>query len=185
PILLVAANIPDIDVISLAGGPLSYLHYHRHLTHSLIAMPVMAAMAVALVWAVRRKPLAWSGAFAVALAGVASHLLMDWTNMYGVRLLLPFSPQWQRLDLNSVVDLWIWAAFLLGIAGPFIGRLVGGEISSGALKDRHPGRGGAIFALVFLLLYDGGRAMLHTRAVATLESRIYQGASPARVAALP
>ncbi len=185
PILLLAANAPDIDIVTLAGGPLTYLHYHRHLTHSLIAMPVLAALAVLLVRLAWRKPIRWFGAWAAALIGVASHLLLDLTNMYGIRLLLPFSAAWQRLDLNSVIDLWIWAALLLGIAGPFVSRLVGGEITSGTLRDRHPGRGGAIFALAFVLLYDCGRVVLHTRAVATLESRIYQGHPPERVAALP
>ena len=185
PILLLAANAPDIDVVTLAAGPLTYLHYHRHLTHSLIAMPVLAAAAIVLVRLAWRKPIRWAGAFAAALIGVASHLLLDLTNMYGIRLLLPFSGAWQRLDLNSVIDLWIWAALLLGIAGPFVSRLVGGEITSGTLRDRHPGRGGAIFALAFVLLYDCGRVVLHTRAVATLESRIYQGHPPEHVAALP
>ena len=40
PIVVLAANAPDIDILSAAGGSLNYLHYHRHLTHSLIAMPV-------------------------------------------------------------------------------------------------------------------------------------------------
>lgn len=185
PILLLAANAPDIDILSVAGGSLNYLHYHRHLTHSLIAMPFLAVAAVLLVRSIWRKPLPWAGACAAALLGVASHLLLDWTNVYGVRLLLPFSAEWQHLDLNSIVDLWIWAALLLGIAGPFISRLVSGEITSGAAKDRHPGRGGALFALTFVLLYDCGRSVLHTRAIATLESRIYQGAAPQRVAAFP
>lgn len=178
PILLLAANLPDIDVLSLAGGPLNYLHYHRHLTHSLVAMPVMAALAVLLVRLVGRKPVHWLGGFLAALVGVASHLLMDWTNMYGIRPLLPFSSEWQRLDLNSVIDLWIWAVLLLCILGPFVARLVGGEITSGSLRERYPGRSGAVFALAFVLLYTCGREVLHSRAVAVLESRIYQGAAP-------
>ena len=185
PILLLAANIPDIDIVTAAGGSLNYIHYHRHLTHSLIAMPIMAAACVLLVRLFWRKEFHWGAGFAAAMIGVASHLLMDWTNMYGIRLLLPFSESWQRLDINSVVDLWIWAAFLLGIAGPFVARLVSGEITSGALRSRYPGRGGAIFALTFLLLYDCGRGVLHTRAMATVESRIYRGVAPLRAAAFP
>ena len=57
---MLAANAPDIDVVSVAGGPVSYLHYHRHLTHSLIAMPVMAILCVLLVRAVSRKPVSGS-----------------------------------------------------------------------------------------------------------------------------
>ena len=56
PILLLAANVPDIDIITASGGPLSYLHYHRHLTHSLVAMPLMALLPVVLVRLAARKP---------------------------------------------------------------------------------------------------------------------------------
>ncbi len=185
PILLLAANAPDIDVVTAFGGSLNYLHYHRHLTHSLAALPVMALLPVLLVWAVARKPVRWCGALLAAAIAVGSHLALDWTNVYGIRLWLPFSPDWLHLDLTSVVDLWIWAALLLGVAGPFVGRLVGSEIASGMARQRHYGRGLAIFALLFLLVYNCGRAVLHTRAMATLDARIYQQSTPLRVAALP
>ena len=55
PILLLAANAPDIDILSVAGGSLSYLHYHRPLTHSLVAMPIMALLPVAVVGFAGRK----------------------------------------------------------------------------------------------------------------------------------
>jgi hypothetical protein len=71
---------------------------------------------------------------------------------------------------------------LLALAGPLLARLVNTEIGS---RTSHPGRGFAIFALVFLLAYNAGRAVLHARAVAMLDSRIYAGAAPLRVAALP
>jgi len=185
PILMLAANAPDIDIVTAAGGSVNYLHYHRHLTHSLLAMPAMALLPVILVRLVGRKPIHWLGAFFAALIAVASHLLLDLTNMYGIRLLLPFSAEWQRLDLTAVIDLWIWGVLLLGIIGPLITRLVGSEITSGTARESHHGRGLAIFGLVFILLYNCGRSVLHTRALASLESRIYQEAIPVRVAALP
>ena len=185
PILMLAANAPDIDIVTLSGGPLNYLHYHRHLTHSLVAMPVMAILPVILVRAVSGKPVHWVGAFLAALIAVASHLLLDFTNVYGIRLLLPFSSQWLRLDLTGLFDLWIWAAFLLGFAGPALSRLVSAEISSGKVRPRYSGRGWALFALLFVLLYDSGRAVLHARAVTTLDSRLYQGEIPLRVLAVP
>jgi inner membrane protein len=185
-ILLVAANIPDVDIASAIGGPLSYLHYHRHWTHSLLAMPLMALAAVALVRVVFRTPLRWVGAFAAALIGVASHILLDLTNTYGVRILLPFSSQWFHLDIAGFPDPWTWSILLLGILGPFLSRLVGSEITSGGeRRPRYYGRGGAIFALCVLALYDGGRGVLHARAINTLEARLYQGVEPLRVAACP
>ena len=184
-IVLLAANIPDIDIVSAAGGSLTYLHYHRHITHALVALPVMALLAVLLVRLIGRKPVHWRGALLAASIAVASHLLLDWTNIYGIRLLLPFSSRWLRLDLTSVVDLWIWSVALLSILGPLIGRLVASEITSGTARLRSHGRGFAWFALAFIVLYNGGRWVLHARAVATLESRLYQDAEPIRVAALP
>lgn len=185
PIVLLAANIPDIDAVTAAGGTLNYLAYHRHLTHSLLLMPVMALAAVVVVRLAGRKPVRWAGAFFAALIGVASHLALDWTNLYGIRLLLPFSSEWLRADTTGVVDLWIWAILALGIAGPFLARLVGSEISSGAARERHHGRGFAWFALLVVLLYDCGRGVLHARAVASLEARMYDGTVPLRVAAMP
>lgn len=185
PILLLAANAPDIDFLSAAGGSLSYLHYHRHLTHSLLAMPLMALLPVLVVRLASRKPVHWLGAFFAALIGVASHLLLDFTNSYGIRLWLPFSGDWQRLDITGVIDIWIWGALLLAIAGPFVARLVGSEVSSRTVREEHHGRGFAIFALAFLLLYNCGRGVLHARAVAALDSRLYGGSIPWSVAALP
>ncbi len=185
PILMLAANAPDIDIVTLAGGSLNYLHYHRHLTHSILAMPVMALLPVIFVRALGRRPIQWLAAFFIALIAVASHLLLDLTNIYGIRLFLPFSPQWLRLDLTSVVDLWIWGVLILGVVGPLIARLVGSEITSGAARNRHHGRGFAVFGLAFLLFYNCGRNVLHGRAMAQLDSRIYQGSAPIRVAALP
>lgn len=185
PILLLAANAPDIDIVSAGGGSLTYLHYHRHLTHSFLAMPAMALLSVVIVRLLARKPVRWLGAFAAAMVGVATHLVLDLTNTYGIRLLLPFSERWLRWDIVNVFDLWIWAVLLLALAAPFLGRLVGSEITSGSGKAKHHGRGFAWFALLFVLLYDCGRAVLHQRAIATLESRLYQGASPARVFAAP
>jgi inner membrane protein len=186
PILLLAANAPDIDIVTSAGGSLSYLHYHRHLTHSIAAMPVLALGTVALVWAFARKQkIRWAGAFFAALIAIATHLLLDLTNTYGVRLFLPFSARWLRLDLMNIYDLWIWAVFLLCIAAPFLGKLVGSEIASRDARQPLHGRGFAWVALLFVLLYNGGRGVLHARAVNELDSRIYEDAAPVRTLAVP
>ena len=185
PILLLAANAPDIDVVSLSGGSLSYLHYHRHLTHSILAMPLMALGTVALVALVARKKIHWAGAFFAALIAVASHLLLDLTNTYGIRLLLPFSARWLRLDITNVFDIWIWAVFLVCIVGPFLAELVGTEIASRSTRHPLQGRGFAWVALLFLLLYNCGRGVMHARAEAELQSRVYEDSPPLRTLATP
>jgi inner membrane protein len=183
-ILLLAANAPDIDVVSAFGGSLNYLHYHRHITHSLVMLPVLPLVCVLVVRLLSRKPLNWLGAYLMAFAGVASHLILDLTNIYGVRLLLPFSGQWLRLDITSIIDFWIWGVLLFAMFAPVLARLVNAEIGATAQPKGGARRGFAIFALVSLLLYDSGRYIAHARAVAILESRIYSGSAPRRVAAL-
>jgi inner membrane protein len=180
-ILLLAANAPDIDVASAAGGSLAYLHYHRHLTHSLLMAPVVALLPLLIVRLAARKPIAWGMAYLLSLTAVASHLALDLTNVYGIRLLLPFSARWLRLDITSVVDPWIWIALLLAVIGPALSRLVAGEIGA----PSRPGRTASILALAFVLLYDGARAVIHERALAILDSRIYLGSPPIRIAAFP
>jgi inner membrane protein len=188
PLLILAANAPDIDILALVGGSLNYFHFHRHLTHAAVFAPVLAIALVALyrlgMRLAGRAPIAWGSAFAVALAGIASHLLLDLTNDYGERLLLPFSGDWLAVDICSIYDFWILALFFLCLAAPLLSRLVGGEIG-GMSKQRYPSRAFPILALAFLLLYDGGRFILHRRALATLDARQYDGASAIRVAAFP
>ncbi|HEX3878246.1 MAG TPA: metal-dependent hydrolase [Bryobacteraceae bacterium] len=184
-ILILAANAPDFDAVSGFWGPLTYLQYHRHLTHSFIAMPVVAILCVLAVRAFSRKPVAWAGAFFAALIGVFSHLLLDYTNGYGIRLLLPFSTRFYRLEWTAVIDVWIWAALFVGLAAPFLSRLVSSEITSSAARSRYPGRGWPIFALLFVLLYNCARGAIHARAVDELQSRIYNDAEPLRAAAVP
>src|SRR5262249_61899473 len=96
-----------------------------HSSPTLLPKPLCTLAAAAIVRLIVRKPIAWRGAFFAALLAVASHVLLDFTNIYGIRLLLPFSSAWQSLDITGVVDVWIWAVCLLGLAAPLLGKLVG------------------------------------------------------------
>lgn len=180
-IAVIAANAPDVDVVSVLGGTDTYFTYHRWATHAIVFAPVMALLPVVVVSVFLRRKVAWSKAWLVALIAVASHLLLDFTNPYGIRLWLPFSDAWPALDATHVVDVWIWAALLLGVFWPVLAGLVGSEIGS---KSK-PGRASAIVALLAIVLYDSGRFFLHSRAVETLESRVYDGTVPRRAVAFP
>ncbi len=182
-IMVLAANAPDFDTVSWLGGTGAYLHWHRNITHSLIALPVMALLAVAIVRVLGRRPVHWLNAWLIAMVGVASHLILDLTNVYGVRLMLPFSGHWFHWDITPVVDLGIWTIVLLGVAAPALGRLVGSEIG-----EKHKTAGNAGWAFTALLLfaaYDYGRSILHDRAIAILDARTYNGLAARRVGAFP
>jgi inner membrane protein len=180
-LLVLAANAPDVDIVYASRGALAYLEAHRGYTHCIVALPVMAMLSVLVVAALSRRRLPWLKAWLICCVGVASHLLLDWTNSYGIRLLLPFSSRWCHLDLNSLYDGYIWAILLIAAIWPLLSRLVSGEIGA-----RSPaGSGLAITALALVFFFDCGRSILHGRAIAQLNTRLYQGQLPRMVAALP
>ncbi|MCC6859942.1 MAG: metal-dependent hydrolase [Bryobacterales bacterium] len=183
-LLMAAANMPDIDILAWAGGPLSYLELHRGWSHSLMAIPLLATLPAALTQALSRRRVRLRAAYLAALAGVASHVALDATNAWGVRLLSPFSGAWFRLDAHSLLDVWIWLALLISVAAPWLSRLVGSEIGARP-RAAYPGRVLPIAALSFLVLYTGLKVALHERAVLVLDSRLYEDAVPRQTAAFP
>ena len=180
-LLMLSANAPDSDFVTIARGPLAYFQAHRGITHTVVALPVMALLCVLVVGAFTRSMRGWKAAWALCVIGVASHLLLDWTNTYGVRFLLPFSSSWFHLDLNGLGDLWIWGVLILAWLGPLLGRMVSSEMGA----PSGSGRALALFALSFFAVYDFGRWLAHRRAVEILNARVYQGGPPIRVAAFP
>jgi inner membrane protein len=183
-LMVLAANAPDVDAVSWLGGSIGHLQYHRGYTHTWMFLPLVAMLPVLIIRLLVRKsdpPFVWWKAYLASLVGVASHILLDWTNSYGIRTLLPFSSEWLSLNTTFVVDPWIWAVLTLAVGAPFISSLVSSEIGG----RKTTGKGWAIFALLFIVLYDTGRYLAHSRAVEILNARIYNGETPRRVGAFP
>lgn len=184
-LMLIAANIPDIDMLSWARGRLESVEIHRGYTHSLIGLPFVAVLPVILTALFARKRLPWRTAWLLSLIGVISHLLLDWTMSYGVRFFIPFSSTWFHLDLFALVDWVVLAVLMVAWLAPALSRLVSDEIGS---RRRTTGQGFAVFALVFFLLYGGFRGLMHSRVMKQLNSRIYEtalGGPAMRMAAFP
>ena len=127
-VCILSANAPDIDVISgFFGGRWTLLHYHRGITHSIIGTLTLGFLIPSIFYAVdraiaqrRKRPpqIRYRGLLIASLIAAATHPLMDWTNNYGVRPLLPWSGKWFYGDLVFIIDPYIWlvlggAAFLL------------------------------------------------------------------------
>ncbi len=179
---IIAANLPDIDIVAGLGGALPYLEYHRSYTHALSCAPLLAAIPPLLIFAIFRQRISL-GMYALSLIGVLSHLLLDWTNIYGIRMLLPFSSRWLRLDITDVVDPWILLLLLSAVAAPALARMVSMEISS--RPGPGPKRGWAWFAILMLIAYEGARYSGHERALALMGSRLFNGVVPQLITAIP
>lgn len=181
--VMIAANLPDIDGAPIFW-PARYIEWHRGYLHSLALAPLMALIPPLLFWAIKRQRITlWS--YTACLAGVLSHVLLDWTNIYGIRLLLPFSGRWMHLDMTDLLDPWIWAVLFLALAAPALARLVGSEIASSRRMKSGPQRGWAWFALIALLSYEGVRYTAHERALAEMGAHLVNGVIPKRVSVLP
>ena len=125
---VLAANSPDADVaIMLFGDRWDYLQHHRGITHALIGTAFLALLMPLIFYGVDRL---WSrlrgqppktnfrGLLIASVIVTATHPLLDWTNNYGVRPLLPWSSRWFYGDLVFIIDPFLWvvlggAAFLL------------------------------------------------------------------------
>jgi inner membrane protein len=183
PMMMIAANLPDIDAAAFFGGPVVYLQWHRSYPHALVFAPLMALIPPLLFLAFGRQRITlW--AYAASLIGVLSHLALDWTNVYGIRMLLPFSERYLRLDITDIVDPWIWTILFLALAAPALARMVGSEIASRRVKSG-PHRGWAWFALIALFSYEGVRYTAHERALAVMGAHTFNGAIAHRLTALP
>ena len=184
-ILMLAANAPDMDTFNFFNDSLAYLQVHRGYTHALAFAPVVALVPLLLVKAFTRTrfTLVTLATYAGCLIAVLSHILLDWTNVYGVRMMLPFSAKWYRLDTTDLIDPVILGVLLLAVGAPALSRLVTSEM--GGRKTQGPPRGWAWFALVSVLLYDTARWVAHDRAIGIVDAHTYRGAPAERISVFP
>ncbi len=122
PTLIIAANIPDIDAVATLLSGHQHLAIRRGITHGPIALMLLPIVlwAIMLAWDKwrpnpKRLPVHKGWLLALAYIGTISHPALDWLNVYGIRLLEPFSSQWFYGDTIFIIDIWIWAALILSV----------------------------------------------------------------------
>ncbi|HUG39430.1 MAG TPA: metal-dependent hydrolase [Longimicrobiales bacterium] len=119
PTLVLAANVPDVDIASyLIGGEFAALAWRRGITHGVPALLLWPFVVAALVLAwdrhVRRRrdptaaPARFGPLLGLAALGAATHPGLDWLNTYGMRWWLPFDGTWSYGDAVFIVDPWLW-----------------------------------------------------------------------------
>ncbi|MBV9958352.1 MAG: metal-dependent hydrolase [Acidobacteria bacterium] len=237
---VLAANAPDSDILATYGGRWFYLQHHRGITHSIVGTLALALLLPTLFWLgdqliarVRHRPpkVKLRGLLLASLIVSATHPLLDWTNNYGLRPLLPWSGQWYYGDLVFIIDIFIWltlggTAFLLtaksklrialwialalvlttaivfiptlraGSSVPLAARVVWlvGVIAffiMHRLRVASRWRSSlALCALALIVIYWGGLALLHRRALAQAQTvaagmAAANGETTGRLAAMP
>jgi inner membrane protein len=192
--LTLAAEAPDLDVIAgIVRGPAFGFAHHRGFTHSFFGVLLGALVVlgfVYLVWRLRRRklndpnlPPRWGLLYLYACLAGLSHILLDFTNNYGVRPFWPFSEKWYSWDIVFIFEPVMFAFLVLGLIVPSIFALIDKEI--GARRRSPHGRVAATLALSGVVLLWGLRDYEHRRAVNALQARTYNGVDPLRTSAYP
>jgi inner membrane protein len=194
--MVLAAEAADIDVLWSLKGSIAGLQHHRGITHSFVGVPFIAAAVLGLVWLWhrfrRRKspgqtrapvPIRWGFLYFCALLAALSHLLLDYTTAYGIRLFEPFNYRWYSWDIVYIVEPLMLLALVAGLAIPGFLGMISHEV--GARTKGPRGRVGAIVALVCVVIIWGVRDFEHRRAVTAMNSMVYRQSEPLRVAAYP
>ncbi len=203
---VLAAEAADLDVVTYLKSPVFGFAHHRGITHSIVGVPFVAAAVMLFIyglWRVRRRKQAnpppvrpatndqrpvttprWGLLYGFACVAALSHVLLDYTNSYGVRPFEPFSYKWYSWDIVFIFEPLLYVALLGGLLLPSLFGLINDEIGGG--RKRAPrGRAGAMAALIAVVAIWGVRDYEHRRAVATLEAQLYHGAEPIKVSAYP
>ncbi|GAA4039342.1 metal-dependent hydrolase [Parerythrobacter jejuensis] len=127
PALIIGANLPDVDAACffwLEGQ--EHLGFRRGITHGPPALVLLPLILAGLLYGFDRwqasrgkrpedrRPVSFKWLFLLSFIGCLTHPALDWLNVYGIRLLEPFSNQWFYGDTLFIIDVWLWA--LMGFA---------------------------------------------------------------------
>lgn len=107
------ALLPDIDYFYIFWDRLAFIRYHRGITHSLVALPLLA-LAGALLGRVIGGPRWFKPLFLLGLVVLASHLLLDLATSYGTQILSPLSRRRFSLDWVFIIDPYVTALLVAG-----------------------------------------------------------------------
>ncbi len=194
---VVAAELPDADYVYRLGGPLVYFQHHRGWTHALWSLPLQAAFVVLIFWLLHRvrrtwkkrrsrdepAPVRWPLLGAMALLALCSHILLDWTNNYGVRPFAPWNGRWYAGELVYIVEPLLLLVLSLALLLPFLFSLVHREI--GVHRTRYSGQGMAAAALLLTAALWGYRALQRADALTLLHAQELRGGAELRTSMDP
>jgi inner membrane protein len=120
--LMIAANLPDVDVLVFATE-VPAVAFRRGWTHGTLAQALLPIALTTLLVAANRvwrprdgaPPLRVGWTLLLGYVGVLSHVALDLLNPYGLRVFAPFDWQWRYGDVLFIIDPWLWLILASGI----------------------------------------------------------------------
>ncbi len=107
-----AAAFPDIDYALFVLVPADFLNLHRGPTHSLLLLPLWAALLA--LPAARLLAVRWRDCVGPCALGLAMHLAGDLVTVYGTQLFYPLSAHPFALGISFDFNPWLAALVGLG-----------------------------------------------------------------------
>jgi inner membrane protein len=168
----IAAPFEALAVVGLV----SLVHLWRKRRVSEVAMPVAtpanaSATDQPIIRPLTAAPVRWGLLYGFSLLAALSHILLDWTNNYGVRPFFPFNPRWYAGSFVFIFEPVMFAALLVGLIAPSLFGLIGSEV--GARKPAVRGGGWAISAMALIIVLWGWRWIEHDDAVRLASTASY------------
>jgi inner membrane protein len=198
--MTLAAEAPDLDSLWSIGGPIAAFQHHRGWTHTFLGLPFEAAIVIGAVWLFHRwrtsraspgkplrAPIRWGLLYCFSLVALLSHLLLDWTNNYGLRPFFPFNPRWYAGSFVFIFEPVLFLVLLIALIAPSLFGLIGSEV--GVRKPAFRGQSWALAALLATVALWTVRFVEHRKALQLAQTSSqtgdHNGASILRVAADP
>jgi inner membrane protein len=164
------------------------LEHHRGITHTFVAVPFEAAALTLAFYAWhrwRKRPTKaapnWALLYAGTLLALLSHLLLDWTNNYGIRPFFPFNPRWYAGSFVFIFEPVLFGILVLALVLPSLFGLINAEV--GARKRRFASAGWAWIALLliaglYVLRYDQRQIAMNLVAQQAPAERVFASPHP-------
>ena len=194
--MTLAAEVPDLDSLWSIKGPIAVFQHHRGWTHTLLGLPFEAAIVVGAIWLFHRwrirranpskpsrAPIRWGLLYGFSLIALLSHLLLDWTNNYGLRPFFPFNPHWYSGSFVFIFEPVLFLILLIALVAPSLFGLISSEV--GARRPAFRGQSWAIAGLLAMTALWTLRFLEHEKALQLAQAGDYNGATLLRVAADP
>jgi inner membrane protein len=184
--MTLAAEAPDLDVFWGFKGPVVGFAHHRGFTHSFLGLILVSGAVTSfmyMIWRLRGRqtnipnlPVRWGLVLLFSYIAGLSHILLDYTNNYGVRPFWPFWQKWYSRDIVFIVEPALYVILVAGLVLP-------------AIFSRHRalprGRVAAVIALICVAVLYAARDHEHRRAVHALQQQRFKAVAPLQVSVYP
>lgn len=153
-IILISTLLPDIDILLRLHSKELFLMYHRGITHGIGALFVFPILPALLF----HKKLGFLRTYFASFLAYALHILLDFTNQYGVKILSPLDWNYYSLSLAFIVDPYVLFPLLFALLLSF--------------KLKNQAKVLYVVSMIFIVIYMGTKAYLKAEARDLLKQKI-------------